>query len=98
MSSNDTTDDSYVSRPGHKGEEVPVQSDQERVEDPINEVEADTDEQLVRDDKEAIDTSNIIDERTRHAKPTSGTYQMPGDDEGLPADDGTSSADVQDAE
>ena len=43
-----------------------------------------------RDDKDAIDTSNIIDERTRHAKPAEGTYREPGDEEGIPTDDGTS--------
>lgn len=43
-----------------------------------------------RDDKDAIDESNVIDERTRGAKPT-GTYKEPGDEEGLPTDDGTSS-------
>ena len=44
-----------------------------------------------RDDKEAIDKSNIIKgDRTRHAKPA-GTYKEPGDEEGLPGpDDGTS--------
>lgn len=42
------------------------------------------------DEKEAIDESNIVDERTRGAKP-SGSYAEPGDEEGLPTDDGTSS-------
>lgn len=31
-----------------------------------------------QDDREAIDKSNIIDERTRDAKPR-GTYREPGD-------------------
>ena len=44
-----------------------------------------------RDEKDAIDKSNIIDERTRGAAQPGGTYQEPGDEEGLPADDGTSS-------
>ncbi|KAI1771995.1 hypothetical protein F4818DRAFT_185238 [Hypoxylon cercidicola] len=91
-------DNSYVSRPGHKNEEVPVQSDQDRVEYPIDESIADSDSQLGRDEKEAIDTSNIIGDRTRHAKPAAGTYRQPGDEEGLPTDDGTSSADVKTAE
>ena len=39
-------DNSYVSRPGNKGEAVPVQSDQDVVHDPINENTADSDEQL----------------------------------------------------
>lgn len=45
---------------------------------------------IERDDADAIDKSNIIGERTRHAKPTE-TYREPGDDEGLPSEDGTSS-------
>ncbi|KAI1397220.1 hypothetical protein F4819DRAFT_472744 [Hypoxylon fuscum] len=94
----DVADDSYVSRAGHKNEEVPVQADGDLVEDPIDETKADTDEQLSRDDKEAIDSSNIIDEPLRHAKPATGTYREPGDDEGLPDEDGTSSADVKSAE
>lgn len=44
-----------------------------------------------RDEKDAIDKSNIIEERTRGAAQPGGTYQEPGDEEGLPADDGTSS-------
>lgn len=39
-------DDSYVSRSGHKDEEIPVMSDEAKVEDPIDESKADTDEQL----------------------------------------------------
>lgn len=42
----DVADDSYVSRAGHKNEEVPVQADGDLVEDPIDETKADTDEQL----------------------------------------------------
>jgi hypothetical protein len=43
-----------------------------------------------RDDNDAIDQSNVIDQRTRHAKP-SGGYREPGDEEGLPGpEDGTS--------
>jgi hypothetical protein len=44
-----------------------------------------------RDDKEAIDRSNIIDSRTRGATKKAGTYQEPGDEEGLPSDTGVSS-------
>ena len=43
-----------------------------------------------QDEQEAIDQSNVISGRTRGAKP-SGGYTEPGDEEGLPADDGTSS-------
>lgn len=45
-----------------------------------------------RDDRDAIDESNIVDGRTRGAAKSSGTYTEPGDEEGLPgANDGTSS-------
>ncbi|KAH7329458.1 hypothetical protein B0I35DRAFT_474062 [Stachybotrys elegans] len=88
--SGDVRDDSYVSRSGTKHEPMPVQSDNAKVEDPIDENVADTDEQLARDDAEAIDKSNIVGERTRGAKPT-GTYREPGDEEGLPSDTGRSS-------
>ncbi|KAF3931374.1 hypothetical protein ABW20_dc0108123 [Dactylellina cionopaga] len=51
---------------------------------------ADSDRELVRDDEEAIDKGNIIDSRTRKAK-LKGTYQEPGDEEGLAGpEDGTS--------
>ena len=39
-------DDQYVSRTGQKQAEVPVQSDNDKVEDPIDAEKADTDEQL----------------------------------------------------
>ena len=43
-----------------------------------------------RDDADAIDQNNVIGGgRTRGAKPTGG-YAEPGDEEGLPTDDGTS--------
>ena len=41
-------DDSYVSRPGHKHEPLPVVSDSERVEDPLDRRVADSDEQLCK--------------------------------------------------
>ena len=43
-----------------------------------------------RDDAEAIDQNNVVSSRTRGAK-AQGGYKEPGDEEGLPADDGTSS-------
>jgi hypothetical protein len=47
---------------------------------------------VVRDDKDAIDESNIIDDRTRNAGLNDGGYAEPGDDEGLPGpEDGTTS-------
>lgn len=39
-------DNSYVSRSGHKAEPLPVQSDDAKIEDPIDPNTADTDEQL----------------------------------------------------
>lgn len=43
------------------------------------------------DDKEAINKDNMINERTRGAAKSSGTYQEPSDEEGLPGpEDGTS--------
>ena len=41
---------------------------------------------IVRDGSDAIDKDNIIDERTRGAKPE-GSYREPGDDEGIPTDE-----------
>ncbi|KAH6711083.1 hypothetical protein BKA61DRAFT_109156 [Leptodontidium sp. MPI-SDFR-AT-0119] len=87
----DVQNNDYVSRPGQKDSGIPVQSDDAPVESGIDAEVADSDKQLARDDNEAIDESNIIEEKTRHAKPT-GTYREPGDDEGLPGpEDGTSS-------
>ncbi|KAF6810285.1 hypothetical protein CMUS01_13499 [Colletotrichum musicola] len=87
MSSNeaptgDFKDNSYVSRPGQTSEPIRVQRDTEKVEDPLDAATADSDAQLERDDKDAIDKSNIIEERTRSAKPM-GEYREPGDTEGL---------------
>ncbi|KAI0601597.1 hypothetical protein F4775DRAFT_605689 [Biscogniauxia sp. FL1348] len=97
--SGEATDNSYVSRPGHKAEPVPVVSDQERVPDPVDGSKADSDEQLARDDRDAIDESNIMGSRTRGAGPSrEGGYREPGDEEGLPVTDGTSSADVKTAD
>jgi hypothetical protein len=102
-------DNEYQSRTGQS--EIPVQSDNKAVEDPIDPDTADSDAQLGKsthhlpssnvthqltlpseaDDKNAIDQSNVINERTRGAAKSSGTYQEPGDEEGLPGpEDGTS--------
>lgn len=54
-------------------------------------IENETNHSAARDETEAIDKSNIIEEKTRGAKPT-GSYREPGDEEGLPGpEDGTSS-------
>ncbi|KAF2500624.1 hypothetical protein BU16DRAFT_557080 [Lophium mytilinum] len=84
----DVADDTYKSRTGQN--EIPVQSDNAPVNDPIDADTANSDEQLVRDDQDAIDKSNIIEDRTRGAAKES--YAEPGDEEGLPGpEDGTSS-------
>ncbi|TDZ41470.1 hypothetical protein CTRI78_v009584 [Colletotrichum trifolii] len=70
-------DDSYASRSGQ--DSVPVIKDDAQVEDPVDPATADSDKQLERDEKEAIDKSNINKETTRHAKPANGTYQGPSD-------------------
>jgi len=86
-----SSDNSYVNQRGQQKEPIAVQSDSAPVEDPIDANTADSDAQLDGDEKEAIDKSNIIGGgKTRGAKPT-GTYQEPGDEEGLPGpEDGTS--------
>ncbi|KAL1843708.1 hypothetical protein VTK73DRAFT_2787 [Phialemonium thermophilum] len=86
-------DDSYAKMGGSEGP-VPVQSDNAKVEDPIDSRTADSDAQLARDEDEAIDQSNILrGGRTRHAKPRQ-QYREPGDEEGMPPpDDGTSATD-----
>ncbi|MCJ1451966.1 hypothetical protein MMC28_002306 [Mycoblastus sanguinarius] len=85
----DSKDNDYKSRTGQQ--HIPVQSDDAPVADPIDPATADSDETLQKDDSDAIDQGNIIDGRTRGAKP-SGGYTEPGDEEGLPGpEDGTSS-------
>ncbi|KAI9852505.1 MAG: hypothetical protein M1824_001880 [Vezdaea acicularis] len=59
---------------------IPVQSDDAPVEDPIDEGTADSDQQLVKDDNEAIDKSNIVEGRTRGAGPKGG-YSEPDEDD-----------------
>ncbi|KAG4032458.1 hypothetical protein MFRU_007g03600 [Monilinia fructicola] len=83
-------DNDYVSRPGHKQEPIPVQSDGATIEDPIDADTANSDAQLERDDKEAIDKDNIIDSKTRGAAKSAETYREPEDEEGLPTNNGTS--------
>ncbi|KAL9120041.1 MAG: hypothetical protein Q9187_003406 [Circinaria calcarea] len=83
----DTKENTYVSQPGQ--DPIPVQKDEESAGDPIDPATADSDETLERDDAEAIDKSNIVKGRTRGAKPV-GEYTEPGDEEGLPENDGRS--------
>ena len=79
----------YISRTGQS--QIPVQKDGASIDDPIDPATADTDEQLARDEQEALDKDNVISSRTRGATKKAGAYTEPGDEEGLPGpDDGTS--------
>jgi len=75
----DAGDNDYVSRTGQS--EIPVTKD-DQVEASPYDGGADSDEQLEKDDKDAINKDNIIDERTRGAT-KQGAYREPGDEEGL---------------
>ncbi|KAI1678989.1 hypothetical protein KJE20_11171 [Pyrenophora tritici-repentis] len=79
--SGDVVDNDYTSRTGQS--QIPVQKDEAPVESTEYDNGGDSDKQLERDEKDAIDSSNIIEERTRGATKTSGTYREPGDEEGL---------------
>jgi hypothetical protein len=72
-------DNDYANRTGDDGA-VPVVKDG-AVDEPYADGNADSDQQLERDDKDAIDESNIVDSRTRGATKKAGTYAEPGDDE-----------------
>lgn len=74
-------DDDYTSRTGQKQSSVPVQKDSDPINDPIDPATADSDATLEQDERAAIDESNIIDERTRGAAQSKGTYREPGDEE-----------------
>ncbi|KAL1978713.1 hypothetical protein VTN31DRAFT_1572 [Thermomyces dupontii] len=76
-------DDSYV-----EGGPIPVQRDEEPLDDPIQPPFSNTDAQLEQDEREAIDRSNILKgSRTRHAKPrTRNAYNEGPDEDDLPAE------------
>ncbi|KAK5169677.1 uncharacterized protein LTR77_005655 [Saxophila tyrrhenica] len=78
------SDDEYTSRTGQKQAEIPVQKDSDAIETGVDGAKEDSDEQLERDEKDAIDKSNIVNGRTRGAAKSSGTYQEPGDEENMP--------------
>ncbi|KKY22861.1 hypothetical protein UCRPC4_g03061 [Phaeomoniella chlamydospora] len=77
-------DNDYVTDTTRDGGDLPVQSDDTPINDPIDAEKADSDETLAADENEAIDKSNILGERTRGAAQPAGTYREPGDEEGLP--------------
>ncbi|KAF3069736.1 hypothetical protein GL218_07855 [Daldinia childiae] len=98
QTSTPTSNISHTSLPMHpkpkrEGESpVSEQSDPDTVESPADEVVADYDVKLGKDEQEAIDTSNIISERTRHAKPINGSYILSDEedeDDVLLHEDGT---------
>ncbi|RYP42570.1 hypothetical protein DL767_000094 [Monosporascus sp. MG133] len=72
-------DDSFVLGADKKGEPVPVVGDNAKVEDPIDAREADSDRQLERDEKEAIDPSNIV--KGSRNKPPPGSLKEPSDED-----------------
>ncbi|KXG52187.1 uncharacterized protein PGRI_084710 [Penicillium griseofulvum] len=85
----DFEDNSYVreTAPALQNQ-VPVQTDNESFEDPVQPPYSNSDQQLAEDEREAINKSNIMrGERLRHAKPrTANRYnEGPGEDE-LPAE------------
>ncbi|CAI7618932.1 hypothetical protein E8E15_001734 [Penicillium rubens] len=80
--------DSYAkeSRSGLK-DQVPVQGDNKRFEDPIQPPYSNSDQQLEEDEQEAIDKSNILSgDRLRHAKPRTSKYNEEPDEFDLPAE------------
>ncbi|KAK3673004.1 hypothetical protein LTR78_007115 [Recurvomyces mirabilis] len=84
-------DNDYTSRTGQKQAPIPVQKDEDSIESGVNPATEDSDAQLEKDDKDAINKDNIVDARTRGAAKSKGAYTDPGDEEGLPGpNDGTS--------
>ncbi|KAI1087283.1 hypothetical protein F5B19DRAFT_497504 [Rostrohypoxylon terebratum] len=71
---------SYTTKGRNDGAGIPVLKDDEQVEDPISTQDADSDQQLARDDADAIDQGNVLEERTRGKKPE-GSYKEPTDEE-----------------
>ncbi|KAF2667271.1 hypothetical protein BT63DRAFT_414861 [Microthyrium microscopicum] len=78
---NEQNDSSYATK---RNEQVPVVKDSD-IEDPIDANTADSDAQLERDDREAIDKDNVINQRTRGAKVGKGAYADPDEDD-LPSE------------
>ncbi|KAF8446666.1 hypothetical protein BGX38DRAFT_1271040 [Terfezia claveryi] len=71
----------------------PVIKDEDPVEDPIDPNTANSNEMLEQDEKEAINTENILGgSRTRYGGRKVAEYREPDDEEGMPPpEDGTSS-------
>ncbi|KAI0553481.1 hypothetical protein F4679DRAFT_580703 [Xylaria curta] len=73
-------DNSYVNRRGDNGP-IDVVKDEAQIEDPVTAQDADSDQQLEKDDKDAIDESNIIKSRLRGNEPKPGAMAEPTDEE-----------------
>ncbi|KAJ5175392.1 uncharacterized protein N7482_001269 [Penicillium canariense] len=82
-------DDSYANEtdPDLK-DQVPVQRDTQEYDDPMQPPYSNSDEQLEKDENEAIDRSNVLKgDRLRHAKPrTANKYSEGPDEDDLPAE------------
>jgi len=90
----DVVDNDYKSRPGQS--EIKVVGDDAGIESTEYDNGGDSDKQLERDERDAINEDNILDERTRGATKKAGTYTEPSDEEGIDemtsgGQDGTSS-------
>ncbi|KAF7716922.1 Uncharacterized protein PECH_000686 [Penicillium ucsense] len=80
-------DSSYVTGANQDQDEiVPVQSDDQPVEDPIDPATADTNRQLRQDEREAVNESNIMQgDRLRHTRPvTSNRYNEGPEESDIP--------------
>ncbi|RDL34997.1 uncharacterized protein BP5553_06928 [Venustampulla echinocandica] len=90
LQGNVTTNNDYVN-PRQGGEPVPIIKDETEVDHPRERNKPNSSARLQDDDTEAINKGNILKGRTRHATKRSGTYTGPGDNEGIPDDNGRSS-------
>ncbi|CAG8898624.1 unnamed protein product [Penicillium egyptiacum] len=81
------TDTSYAAETNpYLTDKVPVQPDDQQFDDPMQPPYSNSDQQLERDESEAIDQSNVLKgERLRHAKPrTANKYNEGPDENDLP--------------
>jgi len=78
--SGEIQDNSYVSSDHYP---LPVQEDSKPVEESLR-ADPNSDAALDQDEKEAIDRSNIVEERTRGAAVTAGAYSEGPDEDDLP--------------
>ncbi|PWY70182.1 hypothetical protein BO70DRAFT_365481 [Aspergillus heteromorphus CBS 117.55] len=68
-------------------DQIPLQGDEDVIEDPMQPLFSNTDQRLAQDEDEAIDQSNAISGRTRGAKPQArNQYDEGPDEDDLPDD------------